>query len=208
MPPARDEPMRLVVVGRLSPRKAPHLALEAVAALRREGYALTLELAGSVYPGYEWYEEQLRRRAAQPDLAGAVTFPGYCKPIWPHLAAADVVVAPSLREPFGNAVVEAQLSQRPVVATSALGHLESIDDGQTGLLVPPDDVPAMTAAIKRLVDDPALAAALAERGRGSALAHFFLAPDARWSRCWPVWRHATARGARVVPLGSRSRSPS
>ena len=76
-------------------------------------------------------------------VAGAVTFPGYCKPIWPHLAAADIVVQPSLREPFGNAVVEAQLSSRPVVATSALGHLESIDDEETGLLVPPegDQVP-------------------------------------------------------------------
>lgn len=164
--------VRTVVVGRLSPRKAPHVALEAVAELRRAGHDVTVELAGSVYPGYEWYEEQLRARAAEPDLAGAVEFPGYCKPIWPHLAAADIVLSPSLREPFGNAVVEAQLSLRPVVASSALGHLESIEDGQTGLLVAPDDASAMAAALRRLIEDPDLCAQLAEQARRHALDRF------------------------------------
>ena len=195
-PAPRGSTTRLITVGRLSPRKAPHLALEAVAALRREGYDLTLEVAGSVYPGYEWYETELRERAAQPDLAGAVAFPGYCKPIWPHLAAADIVVQPSLREPFGNAVVEAQLSLRPVVATSALGHLESIDDEETGLLVPPDDVDAMTAALRRLVDDPGLAHRLAERSREHALAHF---SPARYGReVVAVLAHLAARNRRAV----------
>ncbi len=196
-PAPRGRSLGLITVGRLSPRKAPHLALEAVAALRREGHDLTLEVAGSVYPGYEWYETQLRERAAEPDLAGAVTFPGYCKPIWPHLAAADVVVQPSLREPFGNAVVEAQLSLRPVVATSALGHLESIEDGRTGLLFPPDDVPAMTDAIRRLVEDPELAASLAAASRAHALAHF---SPARYGReVVAVVAGLAARRRRAVP---------
>lgn len=171
-PATRGARLRTIVVGRLSPRKAPHVALEAVAELRREGHDVSVELAGSVYPGYEWYEAELRERAGQPDLAGAVELPGYCKPIWPHLTAADVVLAPSLREPFGNAVVEAQLSLRPVVASRALGHLESITDGETGLLVEPDDAPAMAAALRRLVEDEALATRLAEQARRHALDHF------------------------------------
>ena len=133
---------------------------------------MEIELAGSIFPGYEWYLQQLEDRAAQPDLAGAVHFAGYCKPIWPHLAAADIVVAPSLREPFGNAVVEAQLALRPVVATAALGHLESITDEETGLLVPAEDVPAMAAAIARLIDDAPLAEGLAVRARRLALTAF------------------------------------
>jgi glycosyltransferase involved in cell wall biosynthesis len=171
--PARRQPsLKLVVVGRLSPRKAPHLALEAVGRLREQGYDLEIELAGSPFPGYEWYVAELEDRAARPDLAGAVHFAGYCKPIWPNLARSDIVVAPSLREPFGNAVVEAQLALRPVVATAALGHLESITDEDTGLLVPAEDVGAMAAAIARLVDDPALAAGLATRARANAIARF------------------------------------
>ena len=171
-PSSRRDPLRLVVVGRLSPRKAPHLALEAAARLREQGLAVEIELAGSAFAGYEWYVEQLRQRAARPDLAGAVTFSGYCAPIWPVLARADIVVAPSLREPFGNAVVEAQLALRPVVATAALGHLESITDGETGLLVPAEDVEALAKAIRQLIEDPELAASLASNGRRSALQRF------------------------------------
>lgn len=171
-PPARDLPLRAVVVGRLSPRKAPHLALEAVGRLRAQGIALEIELAGSAFPGYEWYVEQLEQRATEDDLVGAVTFSGYCSPIWPALERADLVIAPSLREPFGNAVVEAQLSLRPVVATAALGHLESITDAETGLLVPAEDVEAMAKAVQRLVEDAELAGELAENARRNALARF------------------------------------
>ena len=171
-PARRGRPLRLVSVGRLSPRKAPHLALEAVGRLREQGYDLTIELAGTAFDGYEWYVDELRERAARPDLAGAVEFAGYCSPIWPNLAKADIVVQPSLREPFGNAVVEAQYSLRPVVATRALGHTESITDGETGLLVPAEDVPAMAAAIARLADDDALAGRIAQTARSEAIRRF------------------------------------
>ncbi|MGV8910312.1 MAG: glycosyltransferase family 4 protein [Propionicimonas sp.] len=171
-PARREAPLRLVVVGRLSPRKAPHLALEAAALLRSRGYQLEIELAGTAFPGYDWYTDQLEERAAQEDLAGAVMFAGYCSPIWDNLNRADIMVAPSLREPFGNAVVEAQYSLRPVVATAALGHTESITDGVTGLLVPAEDVPAMAAAIARLIDEPDLAEALALTARSEAIRRF------------------------------------
>ena len=83
-----------------------------------------------------------------------------------------MMLAPSLREPFGNAVVEAQLALRPVVATAALGHLESITDGQTGLLVEVGDVEAMARATARLMDDKELADRLAVHARRSALDRF------------------------------------
>lgn len=170
--PERREPMRLIVVGRLSPRKAPHLALEAAGRLRELSYPVVLELAGTAFEGYEWYVDELRARAAQPDLAGAVTFSGYCSPIWPALERSDIVVAPSLREPFGNAVVEAQLALRPVVATAALGHLESITDHETGLLVPAEDVEAMVKAVVQLIEDDQLAESLALSAQREARRRF------------------------------------
>lgn len=170
--PRRQPPLRLLVVGRLSPRKAPHLALEATGRLRQRGHEVVLEVAGTPFEGYEWYEAELRERAEQPDLREAVTFSGYCSPIWPTLAAADLVIAPSLREPFGNAVVEAQLALRPVVATDALGHAESIVPGETGVLVPAEDVEALTESLERLIGQPQEAQAMAERARRSALERF------------------------------------
>lgn len=172
---ARAQPLRLAVVGRLSPRKAPHIAIEAAALLSQQGYDVALEVAGTTFPGYEWYETELRERANQADLAGRVSFTGYVSPIWPVLQRTDVMLAPSLHEPFGNAVVEAQMSARPVVAAASQGHLESVTDGRTGLLVAPNDAEAMAAAAKRLIDDAALAARLAEDGREEALRRFSVA---------------------------------
>lgn len=163
---------RLAAVCRLSPRKAPDVAIEAVALLRRDGRDVSLAVYGTPFAGYEWYEQQLADRAAAPELSGAVRLAGYVNPIWDALAEADAVLAPSLREPFGNAVVEAQFARRPVVAAAAMGHLETVSDGDTGLLVTPGDPAAMAEAVRRLMDDPALAARLGERGRQRALERF------------------------------------
>lgn len=170
--PSREEPLRLAVVGRLSPRKASHIALNAVGLLRAEGQNVVLEIAGSTFPGYEWYERELRQRADQPDLQGAVTFAGYCNPVWPVLRRADIVLAPSTQEPFGNVVVEAQMSRRPVVAAAAQGHLESITDGETGLLVTAGDATALADGVRRLITDPALAARLAGSAEVEAVRRF------------------------------------
>lgn len=172
VPPPVAPPHRFVVVGRLSPRKAPDVALAALALVRAHGFDAVLEVAGTTFPGYEWYEDQLRERAAAEDLAGAVTFSGYSSPIWPVLERNGYVLAPSLREPFGNAVVEAQLAGRPVVAAASLGHLESVTDGGTGLLVPPGDAEAMAAAMERLIGDAELGVRLAERAAAEAVRRF------------------------------------
>lgn len=174
-PPPADETFHVVAVCRLSPRKAPSVALEAVALLRRDGRDVRLAICGTPFAGYEWYEAQLRERSAQDDLAGAVSFLGYVSPVWPVLERSHALVAPSLREPFGNAVVEAQLALRPVIASAALGHLETVQDGVTGLLVPPGDVAALSAAIARLMDDRDLADRLAQTGHAHAKAHFNVA---------------------------------
>lgn len=162
-PIARDPapPYRLLVVGRLSPRKATRVALEALAVLRRAGRDVQLEVCGTPAPGHEAYAAALVERAQRPDLRGRVSFTGYVSPVWPALARADALVAPSLGESFGNAVVEAQLARRPVVATAVQGHLETVRHGVTGLLVDVQDPEAMAAAVARLMDDPRAARQMA-----------------------------------------------
>lgn len=174
-PPAESiDPFNLVVVGRLSPRKAPDVALEATALLRRQGLNVRIEICGSTFPGYEWFEQEIRDRAARPDLNGAVEFAGYVNPTWGALDKAHVVLAPSLGESLGNAVIEAQLALRPVVATALQGHLETVDDRRTGLLVPPRDPAAMADAVRELLEDRELAGRLARSGRENALLKFTL----------------------------------
>lgn len=175
-PPASD-PFRFAVVGRLSPRKAPHVALDGVALARSRGRHVTLDVCGTPFAGYEWYERELKTRAERADLAGAVRFVGYVSPIWSTLAQVNGVLAPSLREPFGNAVVEAQLARRPVIASASMGHLETVLHEETGLLVPPDNAEGMAAAIERIMDDEVL--------RDNLIAH----AEKRAIECFSVERY-------------------
>ncbi|WP_298462712.1 glycosyltransferase family 4 protein [uncultured Cellulomonas sp.] len=177
-PPARHQaaqPATIALVARLSPRKGIDVALEATALLAAQGRDVRLVVCGTVFPGYEWYEEQLRERSARADLAGRVTLAGYVHPTWPVLAEADVVIVPSRAEPFGNTAVEGLLSRRPVVASDVQGLAEVVVDGRTGVLVPPDDPPALAWAIAALLDDPAAAARLAQAGHDDAVERFGVA---------------------------------
>jgi hypothetical protein len=125
-----------------------------------------------VFDGYEWFEDELKSRAARPDLEGRVEFLGYVSPTWPELAAADVVLVPSRTEPFGNTAVEGMLARRPVVASGVQGLSEVVTDGRTGLLVPPDDPARLAAAVDGLLRDGELRARLADAGRREALDRF------------------------------------
>ena len=90
------------------------------------------------------------------------------------LAAADLIVLPSIYEEMGSILAEALQAGRPVVATRVGGIPSVVQDGRTGLLVPPSDPAAMAAAIDRLLGDPAL---LAEMGEQSLVA----AADYDWT---------------------------
>jgi glycosyltransferase involved in cell wall biosynthesis len=81
------------------------------------------------------------------------------------LACCDIAVLPSLAEGLPNAVLEYLAAGLPVVASALGGNLEIIQDGTTGLLVPPQDSHALAAALIRLLSDNDLAARIAKAGR-------------------------------------------
>lgn len=167
-----DDPAVVLLVARLSPRKGVDVALESVASLRRAGRSVRLIVCGSVFPGYEWFEKQLRERADADDLTGAVELRGYVDSTWPLLAQSDVVIVPSRVEPFGNTAVEALLAQRPLVASDVQGLAEIVRDDVNGLLAIPGDAQDLARQMARLLDSPDMAARLARAGRQDALARF------------------------------------
>ena len=87
---------------------------------------------------------------------------------------ADAFVMPSHAEGFGFTNVEAASCGLPVVSSTAGAIPEAVRDGETGLLVPPGDVPALLAALTRLLAEPLLAARLGAAGRADFLARFTL----------------------------------
>jgi len=93
------------------------------------------------------------------------------------LAAADLIVCPSLHEPLGNVVIEAWSARLPVVATASDGPSALIEDGESGILVPLPGSPgggpqALADAIERVCADPALGARLGNAGRRAYEAEF------------------------------------
>ncbi|AHG90026.1 glycosyl transferase group 1 [Gemmatirosa kalamazoonensis] len=90
------------------------------------------------------------------------------------LAAADVYAMPSLREALPMSLLEAMMSGTPVIASQVGGIPEVVTDGVDGLLVPPGDVSALAAAVRRLLGDRDLRASVGAAGRTRALADFSL----------------------------------
>ncbi len=84
----------------------------------------------------------------------------------------DVLPMPSFAEGFGLAAAEAQACGLPVIAADASSLPEIVLDQETGLLVPPGDADALVAALRRLLDDPALARRLGSAGRDHIVTTF------------------------------------
>jgi glycosyltransferase involved in cell wall biosynthesis len=78
---------------------------------------------------------------------------------------ADLCVYPSREEPFGNVVVEAWASETPLITTASIGPRWLARDGEDALVTPVDDIKSLETAIRRLLDSPELATALARAGR-------------------------------------------
>ena len=180
------------MVARLQPWKGQQLFLQAASIVAGSRPDVQFVVVGGAVLGWEGdYPEQLRRQATELGLAERVYFSGHQEDPYPWADAFDVAVTASVGEPFGLVTVEAMALAKPVVGVDSAGTAEIIEDGVSGLLVPPADPDAMAAAILDLLEDPALqeriatgAAARAERFSDAEMARSFAAllDDVRRSR--------------------------
>ena len=165
----------LLAMGRLHANKGFPTLLRALARLPADVH---LALAGE---GPE--RAALEALARELGLASRVAFLGWRGDVGALLAASELLVVPSRIEPLGNVVLEGFAASRPVIAASADGPRELIEDGRSGMLVPIGDDAALAQAIAGLLADPARARAIAAAGRAEFEAHHAEAPVlAAWAR--------------------------
>lgn len=107
----------------------------------------------------------LEAMTADLSLNGAVRFLGFRTNVADFMNLSDIVALPSIREPFGDVLLEAAAFGKPVVATNVEGIREIVRHGETGLLVPPADADALAGAMIRLLADPAEGRAMGRRAR-------------------------------------------
>jgi len=158
----------VITVARLETYKGIDTALKAVAECRRGGIAVNYLVVGA---GKK--KSTYLKLAEELEIAEAVRFVGNVPdpdlPLLLNAAAAYVGVsrrADGTRvEGFGVALAEASACGLPVIAGESGGLAEAVSDGQTGLVVDPDDPAAVAAALKRLLEDQLLARRLGQGGR-------------------------------------------
>ncbi len=138
----------LGAVGRLSPEKGHVVLLRALPQI-----VAAFPRAGLVLLGDGRSRPELEAEAHRLGIADRIVFLGYRRDVPALLAALDLFVQPSLYEGFGISLLEAMAAGLPIVASRVGGIPELVQDGTTGLLVPPQDPTALASAAVRLLRD-------------------------------------------------------
>jgi glycosyltransferase involved in cell wall biosynthesis len=155
-----DGVFTIAAAGQLIPRKGHRFLLQAVSELKLTHPPFRLVVFGEGY-----LNSQLRAQAAWLGLGDVVQFAGYRDDLDTFIGCFDLFVHPASAEGLGVAALKAAAAGVPVVACKAGGMSESVQDGETGLLVPPEDADALHEAIATLMDEDDTRAAMAAAGR-------------------------------------------
>lgn len=159
----------LLFVGRITVDKGVHELLQAYAAIKAAGSAAHL-----VFVGRFDTESGVAGSISRDDI---VRLPdthlvGYTECPEAYVSMADILCLPSYREGFGTVVIEAAAMGVPTVGTNIYGLSDAVEQGETGLLVAPQDAEELAQALQRLLDDGSLRSKMGAAARQRASAAF------------------------------------
>ncbi|MDQ3980023.1 MAG: glycosyltransferase family 4 protein, partial [Actinomycetota bacterium] len=167
--PTDEVGVQVLFVGRLEPRKGIDVLLAAVPRVVAKLPGVTFTIVGedAQVPGEDRTQVERFTATAPPEVASRVRFTGRIDDEELHrlYAECDVLVCPSRFESFGLTLLEAMMFSKPVIAVNAGGMQYIVEDGASGRLVPPDDAPALAAAIEELAGDPEMRRRMGKRAR-------------------------------------------
>ncbi len=165
---APHDAVELVFVGRLVEQKGLDILFESLATIDPQlQWRLTLVGDGPEKPA-------LTAQASRLGILERISFRGWVKKeeIGAVYRAGDVFVLPSRDEGFANVLLEAMAAGLPIMGTYVTGTDEAVIDGKTGFIVQPGDVPALAAALIKLITDAPLRESMGRAARARAEAHF------------------------------------
>ena len=163
-----DRPI-LLNVAHLTPEKGHEVLLHAVALALEHTPRLRLVIVGD---GER--RQELEALSSKLGIRQRVIFAGFQDEVGAFYAAADGYVSSSTSEGLGSALLDALAAQLPVVAAEAGGIPEFIENGRTGILVPPSDPSALAEGIVKMFGRPLLSERMAQRGRDVVRRRFSL----------------------------------
>src|SRR3984885_11926562 len=161
------------MVGRISHWKGQEVLAEAASLVLEDHPESHFVAVGSYFADQSQYLRELEERISVLGLKKRFHLAKYRSNVTDVYRALDIFVLPSRQpEPFGRVTAEAMMQGRAVVATNHGGTCELIQDGVTGILVPPSDPKSLAEAIKRLLRDPALGEKMGQAAAMYAREHF------------------------------------
>lgn len=171
------DPHNILYVGRLEWGKGCHVLAQAIGRVASEFPNVHARFVGKdtpTAPGRGSMKDYLERLLSRDGVLTAVSFAGPRPQVeLPHeYRSATVCVVPSFWETFCNVCLEAMACGRPVIASRVGGLTEAVEDGRTGVLVPPGDADALAAQILRLLRDREAREALGRAARNAAESRF------------------------------------
>lgn len=186
----------LVMIARLTEPKGHRYLIEAL-----PGLLSTWPQLRCIFVGEGELREPLHRLAVAFSVERACRFVGVREDIADCLAAADLLVLPSLSEGFPFVLLEALAMGCPVVASRVNGIPELIEDHKTGWLVPPRDPRALAVAIREVLSDPAAASKMGAQGRAVVQARFTV--DQMVAHTTAIFEAALQEGSVGSPVEKR-----
>ena len=151
-------------VGRLTEQKGLLYLLEAMAMVRQRRPEARLLVVGDAQDGRDEYKQELLQARSRLELQESVIFTGVREDVPAVMQAIDLFVMASLWEGFGLVFLEAMAAAKPIVATRVSAVPEVVEEGVTGLLVPPRDPKALAEAMLSLLADRELARSMGRAG--------------------------------------------
>ena len=202
--PVNSTVVRVGLVARMNhPGKNQSLLLQAAAHITKRFPNVEF-----VFVGDGPYREPLERLAEKLGITHRVEFLGERMDIAAVLASFDISVVTSNSESLSNVILESMAAGKPMIATHVGGNAELVQDGNTGLLIPPHDVDALVHALDKLLRDPLLCRVMGQNGQTLARRDFCLAKICgQYEELYTSlleekgWRTIAARRKRAIGTG-------
>jgi glycosyltransferase involved in cell wall biosynthesis len=162
-PPKTVGRVTIGTLGNIRRVKGHDVFIRAAAMVVRDYPEVSFRIAGEILE--QDYFKELETLIRELELENHFQFVAGVANPQEFLFATDIFVLPSRSEGFSNAIIEAMAASLPVIATNVGGNAEAVEDGVSGLIVAPEDAPALAAAISQLLVDPEKALKMGSAGR-------------------------------------------
>lgn len=174
---------REIIIGMLSridPTKGQRYFIETAAELKKQFSNLRFFIVGSpCFQSHLVFFKQLQEMVAKLQLQNNIVFAGFRNDMPEVFQAMDIVVLASDLEGCGRVLLEAMASAKPLVATNTGGTPEIVVDNETGILIPPKNTKALTAALTKLLNDKNLTWEMGRKGRERVEKYFTIEEHVR-----------------------------